>query len=86
MVASLFRCNIPEAWLKRWWRVGLNRTQLAMLEQDAQERVAIYGSKAHETALQRARALGRRHHKEAAWLSRVAACIREEQRGTCEMR
>jgi len=72
--------------LKRWWRVGLNRTQVAMLEQDAQERVAIYGSKAHETALQRAQALGRQHHKEAAWLSRVAACIREEQRGTGETR
>ena len=63
--------------MRRWWRVGLSRTQLADLDRDARNMFGSHGPKARAAVLARAAAYGRRYHREAAWLSRVAACIGE---------
>ena len=65
--------------MRRWWRVGLNQTQLADLERDARDMILSYGPKAREAILSKAADYGRRHHTEAAWLCRVAACTGEFQ-------
>ena len=65
--------------MRRWWRVGLNRIQLGDLEREAREMIGSHGPKARASVLAKAAAFGRRHHREAAWLSRVAACIDELQ-------
>ena len=65
--------------VRTWWRVGLTQTQLAVLERDAREMIASHGPKARAAVLEKAAAFGKRHHRGAAWLSRVAGCIGELQ-------
>ena len=69
-----------EVHVRTWWRVGLNQTQLAVLERDAREMIESHGPNARAAVLKKAADLGRRHHRDAAWLSRVAACIEKLQR------
>ena len=63
--------------MKRWWRTGLSGPQVEQLQRDARILLERYGPKAREIALQRAAAYRHRHFREAAQLSRVAACIDE---------
>ena len=66
--------------MRTWWRVGLSQTQLAVLERDAREMIESHGPNARAAVLEKAASFGRPHHREAAWLSRVAACIGKLQR------
>ena len=66
--------------VRTWWRVGLNQTQLADLERDARDMIETHGPNARAAVLEKAASFGRPHHREAAWLSRVAACIGKLQR------
>ena len=66
--------------VRTWWRIGLNQTQLENLDRDARDMILSHGQKAREAILSKAAACGRRHHRKAAWLCRVAACIGNLQR------
>ena len=54
----------------------------SLVGRDAREMVASHGPKARDAVLEKAAAFGKRHFKEAAWLSRVAARIGELQPST----
>ena len=71
--------------MKRWWRTGLSGPQVEQLQRDARILLERYGPKAREIALQRAAAYRHRHFREAAQLSRVAACIDELSSSPCQM-
>ena len=58
--------------------MGLSTQQILDMQAEGRAFCAVDGYAAQKAVLERARTLGRRHRREAARLSRLAACIEEE--------